>query len=74
MKEVLEKILLKLVGVENHVKEHMVTKKEFEEKVDGLYEHIDGLAGVQKVFDVELAANRTRTDRLDERVKTLEHI
>lgn len=73
MKEVLEKVLLKLVGLEDHVKKHMVTKKEFEEKIDGLYEHIDGLAGAQKTFDVELVANRTRTDRLEERVKDLEH-
>lgn len=37
MKEVLEKILQKLIGLEDHVKEHLVTKKEFDKKIDGLY-------------------------------------
>lgn len=49
MKDILEKILLRLVGIENQMK-HMVTQEKFDEKIDDLYEYIDGLAGNQKVI------------------------
>ncbi len=50
------------------IQENMVTRGEFDTKIDVLFEHLDGLAGKNKLFFSELTANRPRVDRLERHV------
>mgnify|MGYP002725861604 CR=1 FL=1 len=69
----IERVVLEVVDIKEHIKDKLVTKDEFNNKMDGLYEHVDGLAGKQKVFDSELAAGISRSDRLEKRVEVIEN-
>ncbi len=70
--ELLEKILAKIVNIEEYMKENMAIKDELRESEDRLITHIDGFVKLHETLDLELVALRGKYDRLEERVEMLE--
>jgi len=70
--DILNKILTKVVNIEETMKEHMVTKEEFQEFGSKIYSHVDAFAKLHETLDQELVALRGKYDRLEERMVKLE--
>ncbi len=70
--ELLEKILVKIIHVEEYMKENLVTRDEIDQKLDSMTSHIDGFIKLHETLDLELVALRGKYDRLEERVGMLE--
>lgn len=70
--ELLNKILAKLVNVESYMHENMFTKEAAQEMESRLMTHIDGFIKLHQTLVLELAAMRSKNERLEERLKRVE--
>ncbi len=66
-----EKIIKKLVEIDAYLREKVVTKDELRQMKSDIMAHVDGFAKRQETFDVELAAMRSRVDRIDARLAAM---
>lgn len=70
--DILNKILTKVIAIEDRINEKMVTKDEFEQKHNEVMTHIDGFVKLHQTLDVEIVALRDKYNRLEERLARLE--
>ncbi len=50
--EVKSDVMTKVVGVEETIRQHMVTKEELQEFKSGIYSHIDAFAKLHETLDL----------------------
>lgn len=55
----------KVIDMDHYMKENLVTREEFNEKIDELYTHVDGFATLQTRLDQEVVALRSKYERLE---------
>lgn len=70
--ELLNKILAKLVNVEAYMHENMFTQTQAQDMESRLMTHIDGFIKLHQTLVLELAALRSKNERLEERLKKVE--
>ncbi len=56
--DLLNKILIKVISIEDQISEQMVRKAVFEQKHSEVIGHIDGFIKLHQTLDIELAALR----------------
>jgi hypothetical protein len=67
-----DRIIEKLIEMDDHIHRKLVTKTEFMERIDRLTDQVEGFVRLHTGHDVELMALRSKTDRLDERLTRVE--
>lgn len=70
--ELVNKILVKIVGMEQYLRENVVTKNELRESGDRILTQMGGFIKLHETLDLELVALRSKVDRLEERVVRIE--
>jgi hypothetical protein len=68
----LDKILGVVVHMKDKMDNEMVTKQEIVNLEDKILIHIDGFIKLHETLDTEVAALRSKYDRLEGRIKTVE--
>jgi len=63
----------KLYDMDRYLREEVATKAELRATENRLMNHIDGLYKKTDTHDQEITANRSRTERLETRVSTIEN-
>ena len=58
--------------LEERLEDKFVTKEHFDQKMDALFELIDGIATSHKKFDEELVANIGAHDRIEENIQKID--